>query len=625
MPQRKPPGPTIVKSPATAATIPTPKLLLGGLLLLTIAEVLSAMLVAEHFTGFGLPGCGPGSACARAAASAWGKVPGTNWPVSFLGLAYFSGLVAAWSVQRGRLGAFRNVVRFGAAVSIVFMVVILVERHLCTYCIGVHAANLAFWMMLEFAEPISAGWSRPAIAFGVIGLALSGILAVGNTRARQAASDKAEAELSRSVAEMANATSRAASTAGASGSTALSTQPAKSKVFTGRWQIGPSPAPIRIVIFTDYQCTDCKRIENELRTLMAERKDVSLSVKHFPMCTDCNPHMRGVNMHPNACWAARAAEAAGEAYGTNGFWKLHHWLFEKGGSFTNADFPPALQQLGFEPKRILDLMQTPAMLQRVQADVAEAFALGLHYTPMIFINGVELKGWNAESAVRRAVMQVADMQLPPRGPERDAPPPALEKMVADWVEQPVFGMPADSRPHVTGVNPGVINVVVWGDPLEPNTAALDKIIRDFMRGRNDVSYDFRFFPFEKDCNPHVTTTRIVGGCRAAAIAEAAGLVGGDEAFWRVQEWLLANQKAFSDDAFRRAAPTLGVDAEKVLTTAGTEGIRATIEEDIQQGKTMRLTSIPHVFVNNKFVPRWYREGENVMVEIFARALEQAGQ
>src|SRR5690606_27324872 len=104
--------------------------------------------------------------------------------------------------------------------------------------------------------------------------------------------------------------------------------------FEGRYRHGPEVVPVRIVVFTDYQCPDCDQLDQTLEGLIQGRPDVAVSVKHFPFSKACNPNVPR-EMHPNACWAARAAEAAGVLRGRDGFWAMHRWLFSRRGSFTD--------------------------------------------------------------------------------------------------------------------------------------------------------------------------------------------------------------------------------------------------------------------------------------------------
>ena len=105
----------------------------------------------------------------------------------------------------------------------------------------------------------------------------------------------------------------------------------------------------------DYQCPDCKRFETQAENILRQRNDVSFAIKHYPFCPDCNPNLKA-NRHPNACWAARAAEAARILQGDEGLERMHNWLFKNSGSFTQASFSASLRQLGFDPTTFIKTM-----------------------------------------------------------------------------------------------------------------------------------------------------------------------------------------------------------------------------------------------------------------------------
>src|SRR5262245_18685678 len=396
---------------------------------LAVAAGASGMLVLEHFGAMELPGCGRGSPCARAAASVYGTVPGLGLPTSFVGFAYFGAALAAWIVGGGRVSASaRWIARLGALASLAFIAIVFVEKLPCLYCLTVHAANLVFVAIVEArarsgrartadAAPAMPGASRQvAVGLAVFALAMIS-LGVANSRISGRVQQKAETDLAESTSKMIDAARQAGSkptpaadkpqaTAantppGESGKTAATPPaPAARAGFTGRHRFGPDKAVARVVIFSDYQCQDCYRIESELRSLMAGDADISVIVKQFPMCTDCNP--KSPNLHANACWAARAAITAGMIRGDEGFWQMHDWLFSQRGSFTDQSFPASLAQLGYDSGQFTAIMQSQATVDEVKKDIDEAYALGIFYTPMIFINGVELKGWNAPQALTRA-------------------------------------------------------------------------------------------------------------------------------------------------------------------------------------------------------------------------------
>src|SRR5262245_47386340 len=121
--------------PTTTPAISSGRYLLGIVLLLAAIGA-TAMLVWQHITGFAIPGCGPGSACAELAGSAWGKVPGIGWPVSHVGLAYFVAVLIGWLVSRAGLGpTFRNLIRLGGSISLMFIGVMAAKGHFCRYCL----------------------------------------------------------------------------------------------------------------------------------------------------------------------------------------------------------------------------------------------------------------------------------------------------------------------------------------------------------------------------------------------------------------------------------------------------------------------------------------------------------
>jgi protein-disulfide isomerase len=643
--------------------IPLP-LFIAGIAALALSTGASLYLVLAHVSGLHLLGCGPGSQCDEAARSVWGAIPITArfaWPVSFLGFAYFAAALVAWAASYGGVSVhLRYIARLAALVSLGFIVLIVFAGYRCNFCIASHTGNFAFWVFMELASTKARTSSRnPAVAFLVVWLVATATLLVTELRTKQAVDAKQESDLAQSTAEIIAATTQkaaqaqaptaqikapaeqiqapaspgqtltaqaAASATPTTGPAAASTPPPRpwQGAFRGRYLYGPEKSPVRLVMYTDYQCTDCNRIEKEVRAMLQERQGVSLSIKQFPMCTDCNPDV-GYNMHANACWAARAAEAAGILYGNDGFWKMHFWLFDRAGSFTDAELNAGLQQLGFDRVQFLNVMQSDQTLNLVKQDIQEGRWLGLHFTPMTFINGVELRGVFAQGAIPRAVAAVAAKNPPPMGHEVDQPAYALEKYVGDWRESPQVTMPPDQSAWPNGADTAKVKIVVWGDYEEDGSATLDRIITKAMAGRTDVQYTFRHYPFNKVCNTTLGDTAPIhpNACRMHQAAEAAGRLGGAAAYWKMHEWLMTNWKQYSDDALRQAAGGMGLNVDALLATMGSPEVAAAIAEDIQAGRNLLWRSgIPTIYVNGRNVPWWRLEGQPVIETIITEAAKQ---
>jgi protein-disulfide isomerase/uncharacterized membrane protein len=578
-----------------------------GLVCLAVATAASFVLVGNHLHLFTPPGCGAGSGCDRAARSVFGSVPVLGWPTSFVGMAYFLALgvawIAAWRSPDDHLPAvFRNVVRAGAVMSGVFLVAMVAGGYACKYCILAHVGNFAFLAVLETTSRGTAmsaagtdvtrrlaSWGLGAFAL-VTGLQL-GLGAYAESRTRGA--------LDESIAQIKEATG---------------------EPFVGRYLAGPARAPIRIVIISDYQCPDCKDIESEIRQIMAVRSDVSVSAKHHPFSTKCNDNI-GKDKHPNACWAARAAETSGILHGNDGFWKMHHWLFDREGSFTEPELNAALAQWGWDHVEFKRVMLSDETLQLVKTDIAEAIGLGLYTTPMVFINGVELRGWSLHKALTKAVVAVAATNPSPGDPSQDRPPTAREKYIGDWRAQPARNIPLDARQWTTGPTDATIRIVNWGDYQEPFTAKADIKIRALAASHGDVSYTFRHYPVNPACNPASRATfKHELACRAAEAAEAAGSLGGNDAYWVMHDWLMNNQDTFSDATLTQQARDMGLDPDALFREMQSVAIATEIMKEAAIAQRMGLRSIPFLFVNDKLVHRWNKPG--LLEAIFSELSDQ---
>ncbi|MBL8879002.1 MAG: thioredoxin domain-containing protein [Phycisphaerales bacterium] len=610
-----------------------------GMVALLAAVALMAMLSLEKLAGLSLPGCGAGSPCAQAQASAWGRVPGINWPISYLGLAYFAALMPAWWLTGRRVvNWLQGVIFLGGAISIVYLIVIFSKGLPCPYCLGAHAANLmlcgATWLRGATNVPLSAA-ALPSAAGVFIGA--SALLGITDALTRQKI-DKDNTQLvDESVEEMlrrqrdqqtttkpapvtrpTDATTKTAPTQPSSSKPIeLSPPETQGKPFVGRWRRGPDPAPVRIVMYFDFQCKDCQRIEAEIESLLTTRNDISFSPKHFPMNTACNPG--APNLHNNACWAARAAEAAGIVGGVDGFWKMHAWLVKQKGSFTNDELKAGLAEMGFDAAQFVQVLQGPQTEANVKADIQEAIELGLYFTPMIFINGVELKGWNAPNAVTRVVDRLTAAGVTPAPIAGDRLPTASQKYVDDWREWPRVNIPPPSKNWSRGPADAAVRIVVFGDYQEPNTRDLHNELTRLTAARDDVSIQFRYFPFNKDCNPGVPANKFPAACVAARAAEAAGALGGPAGFQQMHAWLFANQGQLSEEFIRANVASLNIDPEKFAAAWNAPETAARIAEDIAASKRANLTGIPAIYINERSVPRWRRENDNILERIINEA------
>lgn len=628
-------------TPSSPASDPNPAnglLFVVAMALCLTGLAASTALVLKHFGAVSLPGCGTGGGCDAASASIWGSIYGV--PVSIIGTAHFLAMLTIVVLNKGRVS---NIVvwgmRLAAAVSLIYVGIALGANLICSYCIAIHIANVLLALTLARAgSGTNYDWKRQVAIGAVAATAAYGFLLPLNYRAQVTAQRRAEAQLAESTAQItaqaaqkptpaapqdSKTTPQApqatpnkdAATPAKAGDTPDAAAPEAVKVrpLDGRYRFGPAVASVRIVMFTDYQCPDCYKIEQELKALMQSTPGLSVGIRYFPLSNKCNPAMGSNDLHPNACWAARAAETAGMLKGADGFWQMHHWLFDRKGGFTDAELVKGLTELGYDPVGFQKIMMSEETKKRVSEDVAFGQSLGIYFTPMIFINGVELRGWNAPNALTRAVTAAVAANPPAVAVGQDLPPDARSKYFEDWRAQPKVNLPPAVSRHSLGPADAKVHAVLVGDYSEKNTGDADGILRLFTSGpKPNIRYSFVQYPAHSDCNPTTQVKLNATACLAAKAAEAADVIGGPDAFWAVHNHLMSNQAKLDMDTVREAAAAAGLNADDLTEAMQQPFVTEAIATDARLAMSLGIKSLPMIFINGKFVPRWKLNNENLL-------------
>lgn len=576
-----------------------------GFLFLSMGFVAAAVLSVAHWGNFAPLGCGTAGSCENAATSRWGSVAG--WPTSHLGLAWFGALFVAWAaaVRSGVSPGLVHASRFGVLVALTLLAAMVGERIWCPYCMAAHAAGFGFWIIAEISFRRRKARStsfRPLVAYAGLSLLLGSVEWTHSTwRLNQT-----ERTVHESIARLSTAQGFNSDGPG----------------FTGRYRLGPELALARLVIFSDYQCTPCRRVEEEVRELLKARSDVSLSVRHYPLCRDCNQAVKQT-IHPQACSAARAAEAAGMMLGNAGFFEMHSWLFQHGGIFTDAELTSKLHELGLdesEVRRFFTTMNGEETLRRVQADAQEGAALELKVTPLVFINGLDFPGWHGPKAITRAVQALADQKALPRTAAADHPATGAARDVQHWLAEAVKAMPDGRDAFSQGPTNAPIRAVLFGSYRGNLSAQMERLLSAALKGRNDVRVEFHPFPMAVACNPSLQRDAYPGDCHLVSLAVAAGSVGGPEAFWKLHRWLLSHPQSGrpeADAGIRSAVDELGINADALFLASEAPETQAAIAFEVSAAKTVEVMSAPTLFIQGRPVKEWSKAG---MIEAILHSL-----
>ena len=152
--------------------------------------------------------------------------------------------------------------------------------------------------------------------------------------------------------------------------------------------MGTAGAPVSLVVFSDFQCPNCKEEEKTLRQnlLAAFPTQVRLYFKDFPL----------EQIHPWAKAAAIAGRCVFRQSPTK-FWEYHDWIYEKQGEITVENLKDQVLAFANSAKDLDSLqlgrcMDTKATEAEVDASIAQARELKVDATPTMFLNGRRLVG-----------------------------------------------------------------------------------------------------------------------------------------------------------------------------------------------------------------------------------------
>jgi len=147
--------------------------------------------------------------------------------------------------------------------------------------------------------------------------------------------------------------------------------------------LGPESAPLRMVVFSNFQCPACRRFAQEINHL-ADQFDDELVIyfKHFPLSTICNPAAE-IDRHPRSCHAAWAAEAA-QLQGR--FWEYHDLMFSSDLKASDEMIRLIAHEIGLDLERFETDRKAENCRDRVEADIQLGIRLDVDATPTVFLN-----------------------------------------------------------------------------------------------------------------------------------------------------------------------------------------------------------------------------------------------
>ena len=158
---------------------------------------------------------------------------------------------------------------------------------------------------------------------------------------------------------------------------------------------GSASSLVTLVEYADFECLNCARAFPLLVRYLDEfRGTLRLVFRHFPLTWE----------HPASSLAARAVEAAARQ---GRFWEMHDELFRNPGMLHREALYAHAASAGLDVVRFGADLEDPALVERIERDVASGGRTSVRATPTFFVDGVRYANSRNVEGLRDAIFDAA--------------------------------------------------------------------------------------------------------------------------------------------------------------------------------------------------------------------------
>lgn len=348
---------------------------------------------------------------------------------------------------------------------------------------------------------------------------------------------------------------------------------------------GPVDAPITIVVWSDYACGYCYRVQTTLDHL-SRLYPGQIRWVHRTLLLDED--------YTLAAEASLAAAAQGR------FRPMHDRLFALHGRVTRAEAELVARQLGLDMIRFRADLDAGTYRAQVRDDVADAARLGVSGTPAFFINGRPVNG----NQPLKVFVETVDEELARAREAAAARPADLYAALVAGGKPAADSADADHDPveldpgqayrvglglpgHQLGPDDALVTIVEWSDfacPYCQRQTAVLHHVRD--KYGDQVRIVYRHFP-------------LIIHRHAQLAAEAAVAAAEQGKFW-----------AFHDQVWKRFGKLTRADLEEIAGAAGLDlaAFRTALDErryrdavvaELAAAEAFGVSATPTLFINGQ--------------------------
>ncbi len=364
---------------------------------------------------------------------------------------------------------------------------------------------------------------------------------------------------------------------------------------------GKREAPVTIVMFSDFQCPFCSRVEptlDQVRTAYGPDK-VRIVWKNNPL-----------PFHPNAKPAAEAAQGVFAMAGNDAFWKFHDTAFKNQQQLSPDSYMKWAADAGVKDAAAYKAgLDSHKWADKVDADESQGKAAGVQGTPSFFVNGVFINGAQPFDQFKTTIdqeLQKAQAKIASGTPKsrvyiemskenkKNAPAAAKQDEEKEDTTS-VFKVPVGTSPTL-GSPTAPVTIIEFSDFQCPFCGRVEptlKGLRDKYGDKIRLVWKNEPLPFHPAAMP------------AAQAAMEVRAEKGDKGFWDIHDKFFANQKdlvngqAPNVDNMVKMATDAGASADKVKKAIADQTHKKEIEADEDLSEDFQASGTPHFFINGR--------------------------
>jgi protein-disulfide isomerase len=356
---------------------------------------------------------------------------------------------------------------------------------------------------------------------------------------------------------------------------------------------GSRKAPVTMVIFSDFECPFCSKVETTITQVKEKYGKDKLRViwKNNPL-----------PFHKNARPSALAAETVFRLGGPEAFWKFHALAFQNQRALTPENYEQWAVQAGVDRAKYKASFDKQEFAAKIDADLAAGKASGVSGTPAALINGILVSGAqpiDRFTAVIDEQLKAADAAIkagtkPEKvyaklSAENKAKAPPAKDREQPQEDKTIWKVPVGNSP-ANGPETALVTIVEWSDFQCPFCSRVVPTLEEIKKTYGDkvrIVWKDNPLPMHPRAEP------------AAELTREARAQKGDEGFWKAYDLLWKNQQKLSDEDLLGYAKELGLNVDKVKQAILDKKYLAEITADQDLADDLQASGTPHFFINGR--------------------------